>query len=38
MGFEAFPFSSLKEAEEFAAENGGSTMIFDEITIQKIVP
>jgi nitrous oxide reductase accessory protein NosL len=38
MGYEAFPFSSLKEAEEFAAENGGSAIIFGEITIQKIVP
>jgi copper chaperone NosL len=38
MGYEALPFSSLKEAERFASENGGNSMLFHEISIQKIVP
>jgi len=38
MGYEALPFSSLKEAERFSIENGGDPMLFHEISIQKIVP
>ena len=38
MGYEALPFNSLREAEEFTSTNGGDTSIFSEITIQKIVP
>ena len=38
MGYEALPFNSLKEAEEFTITNGGSTSIFSEVTIQKVVP
>ena len=38
MGYEALPFNSLKEAEEFARTNGGDPSIFNEVTIQKVVP
>ena len=38
MGHEAFPFNSLQEADAFAAENGGTTAIFREVTIDKVVP
>lgn len=38
MGYEAFPFTSLKEAEAFAAENGGNALIFSDVTIDKVVP
>lgn len=38
MGFEAFPFNSLEEARGFAAENGGRTAGFADVTIEKIVP
>jgi nitrous oxide reductase accessory protein NosL len=38
MGYEALPFNSLKEAEAFAAQNGGQPSIFSEITIQDVVP
>jgi nitrous oxide reductase accessory protein NosL len=38
MGYEALPFSSLKEAENFSIENGGNPILFHEISIQKIVP
>jgi nitrous oxide reductase accessory protein NosL len=38
MGYEALPFNSLKEAEEFTTTNGGDTSIFSKVTIQKVVP
>ena len=38
MGYEALPFNSLKEAEEFTISNGGKMVIFDQVTIEKIVP
>jgi copper chaperone NosL len=38
MGYEALPFNSLKEAEDFAAENGGAVITFGDVTIQKVVP
>jgi nitrous oxide reductase accessory protein NosL len=38
MGYEALPFNSLKEAEEFTVSNGGKMMVFDQVTIEKIVP
>lgn len=38
MGYEAFPFTSLKEAEEFASQNGGNTSIYSEVAIDKVVP
>ena len=38
MGYEALPFNSLKEAEDFAAENGGAAVTFGDVTIQKVVP
>jgi nitrous oxide reductase accessory protein NosL len=38
MGFEALPFNSLKEAEEFSAANGGRPSVFGDITIQDVVP
>jgi nitrous oxide reductase accessory protein NosL len=38
MGHEAFPFNSLKEAEEFAITNWGDASIFSEVTIQKVDP
>jgi nitrous oxide reductase accessory protein NosL len=38
MGYEAFPFNSLKEAEDFTRTNGGDPNIFSEVTIQKVVP
>lgn len=38
MGYEALPFNSLKEAEDFTLTNGGETSIFSEVTIQKVVP
>ena len=38
MGYEAFPFTSLKEAEEFALQNGGNASIYGEVTIDKVVP
>lgn len=38
MGYEALPFSSIAEAEDFAVENGGTAVIFSEVTIQKVVP
>jgi nitrous oxide reductase accessory protein NosL len=38
MGHEALPFNSLAEAQAFSAQNGGTPTVFDEVTIQKIVP
>jgi nitrous oxide reductase accessory protein NosL len=38
MGYEAFPFNSMKEASEFAVQNGGSAVNYGEVTIEKIVP
>jgi nitrous oxide reductase accessory protein NosL len=38
MGYEAFPFNSIKEANEFAVGNGGMTAIFSDVTIQNVVP
>jgi nitrous oxide reductase accessory protein NosL len=38
MGYEALPFNSLKEAEDFAAENGGAAVTFGDVTIYKVVP
>lgn len=38
MGYEALPFNSLKEAEEFTSTNGGDISIFSKVTIQKVVP
>ncbi len=38
MGYEALPFYSIKEATEFAAENGGMVANYGEVTIEKIVP
>jgi len=38
MGYEALPFNSLKEAEEFTITNGGDTLIFSKVTVQKVVP
>ena len=38
MGYEALPFNSLKEAEDFAVENGGAAVTFGDVTIQKVVP
>ncbi|HSO20468.1 MAG TPA: nitrous oxide reductase accessory protein NosL [Desulfosarcina sp.] len=38
MGYEALPFNSLEEAEEFTVSNGGKMMVFDQVTIEKIVP
>jgi nitrous oxide reductase accessory protein NosL len=38
MGYEALPFNSLKEAEDFTAENGGTAVTFGDVTIYKVVP
>ena len=38
MGYEAFPFNSMGEATQFAAENGGMVAGYGEVTIEKIVP
>ena len=38
MGYEAFPFNSLQEAEAFTVENGGRTAVFKAVTIDKVVP
>lgn len=38
MGYEALPFNSLKEAEDFSVANGGDPAVFSEITIGKVVP
>jgi nitrous oxide reductase accessory protein NosL len=38
MGYEALPFNSIEEAEEFTITNGGNTSIFSDVTIQKVVP
>lgn len=38
MGYEALPFNSLKEADEFTMTNGGHTTIFNDVKIDKIVP
>lgn len=38
MGHEAFPFHSRKEAQDFAETNGGRPLIFDQVTIDQIVP
>jgi nitrous oxide reductase accessory protein NosL len=38
MGYEAFPFNSMKEASEFAVQNGGAAVNYGEVTIEKIVP
>jgi nitrous oxide reductase accessory protein NosL len=38
MGYEALPFNSLGEAEAFTGTNGGSTSIFSDLTIEKVVP
>jgi nitrous oxide reductase accessory protein NosL len=38
MGYEALPFNSIKEAEEFTVENGGITAIFSDVRIQNVVP
>ena len=38
MGYEAFPFNSMAEASEFAAKNGGTAAIYNDVTIEKIVP
>jgi nitrous oxide reductase accessory protein NosL len=38
MGYEAFPFNSIKEANEFTVANGGKTAIFSYIEIQNVVP
>ncbi len=38
MGYEALPFDSRSEAEAFAATNGGETTVFNDITVQKVVP
>jgi copper chaperone NosL len=38
MGYEALPFNSLKEAEDFTVSNGGQMVVFDQVTIEKIVP
>jgi nitrous oxide reductase accessory protein NosL len=38
MGYEALPFNARAEAEAFAAESGGRTALFGEITVQKVVP
>jgi copper chaperone NosL len=38
MGYEAFPFNSLNEAREFAAENGGKAVGYGDVTIREVVP
>ncbi len=38
MGHEAFPFNSLEEADAFVTENGGQELLFDDVTIEKVVP
>jgi nitrous oxide reductase accessory protein NosL len=38
MGYEALPFNSLKEAADFAADNGGAAVTFGDVTIYKVVP
>jgi copper chaperone NosL len=38
MGYEALPFNSLREAEEFVSTNGGDSSIFGDITIHTVVP
>ena len=38
MGFEAFPFSTLMDAQDFAARNGGRAVGFEAVGIDKIVP
>lgn len=38
IGYEAFPFNSLKDAEDFSIENGGTAINFDNVTIFKMVP
>jgi nitrous oxide reductase accessory protein NosL len=38
MGFEAFPFSTLTDAQDFAARNGGRAVGFEDVSIDKIVP
>jgi len=38
MGHEAFPFALSSEAAMFAAENGGTVLDYEEVTIDKVVP
>ena len=38
MGHEAFPFAMNRDAERFAAENGGTVAIYPEVRIDRIVP
>ncbi len=38
MGYEAFPFNSMKDAVQFAAENGGNAVDYKAVAIEKIVP
>jgi nitrous oxide reductase accessory protein NosL len=38
MGYEALPFNSMKEAEDFTADNGGAAVTFGDVTIYKVVP
>ena len=37
MGYEALPFNSSSEAEEFTITNGGAVAIFRDVTIQSVV-
>jgi nitrous oxide reductase accessory protein NosL len=38
MGYEALPFNSMKDAVQFAGENGGNAVGYKDVTIEKIVP
>ena len=37
MGPEAFAFNNLKDAKDFATQQGGQVLKFDEVTIDKIM-
>jgi len=38
MGYEAFPFNTIKAANEFAVDNGGTITFFNDVTIHNVVP
>jgi nitrous oxide reductase accessory protein NosL len=38
MGYEALPFNSMADADRFSAGHGGETLIFDKVSIEKVVP
>jgi nitrous oxide reductase accessory protein NosL len=38
MGYEALPFHALGDAKAFTADSGGTTAIFADVSIEKVVP